>query len=110
MHRISKNDRKYWLQFILWVIITLIFRSFGDIVDAWSIRHPDIAWEPWHLFNWMRRDVVIAYVYFWYLWKRKPEPYFDRIIKWMAGRIIICAILLLINSYWHDFLYMEFLP
>jgi len=46
------------MQLWLSILIMLLLRIFGAVVDAISC-HPEVAWWPFHILNWMRRDVII---------------------------------------------------
>ena len=39
-----------------------LLRIFGSLLDGWNGRR--IGWWPFHIFNWMRREVVIILLYF----------------------------------------------
>ena len=45
------------------VILTLIMRIFGALVDGYGLRVPDADSDIWHTLNWARRDVPIFVMY-----------------------------------------------
>lgn len=51
---------------------SLAFAGIGAMHDGLSNRARDekgrmVGWWPWHLVNWLRRDLLVALAYFWML-------------------------------------------
>ena len=61
------------------IAIAVIIRVVGSFHDGLNVRA--VNWWFWHIINWLRRDLIIA----WIAWRLLASPWqsFDRAADWM---------------------------
>lgn len=84
------------------LVIAIVIRVVGDFHDGISARGPGVSWWYWHGVNWLRRDLIIAWIVFQFLgW---PWQSFDRLADWVlvaALNIIIHRVFYLLGTMTH---------